>query len=323
MAQSDIPLPLPPKKRAARKNSAPKRWGCFFGALLIGGFLCWGMNRGQISLENYFYAQISGPINDIVLVIPNNRLAQNMELRARAALSFRISPSGREKIIFQKNIDEVLPIASLSKLMAAQIVLDYPEIYNLSKIAVISPLAAAQEDVPVSGNLMPFEARTIKDLLGLMLFYSSNDAAFALAEKMGVDEFVAKMNEKSAKIGLEKTEFFNATGLDLDDGRANVSTARELMAMAKYILGNYPEIFFEAKTAGAYRPRNGIFDFHLWDGQNLIGGKTGYTKKAGGCMISAFEDEQKFIYINILLGAPDSETRVAEMQKLVNFANNY
>ena len=321
MIRSSISLPLPPGKRAKKRNSAARRWFGFAVALFFGGGACWAIDRGQIKLEDYLYAQISAPIREITVLSPLSR--PTMELEAKAALCFRGAAAGKEKVIFEKNADEILPIASLTKLMTARVVLENPEIYDPSRIVFVSAVAAGQPDAPVSGNLFFGEVRTVKELLDLMLFYSSNDAAYALAELMGESEFVSKMNRVAAEIGLSDTEFFNSTGLDLDDGRANYSTARDLLALSKNILEFYPEIFTITKTPEFYRTQNGIFDFALWEGQTLAGGKTGYTERAGGCMIAVLDDADGWRYIGVLLGAANAESRVAEMQKIVNFSNNY
>lgn len=316
-----ISLPLPPGKRVKKRNSATRRWFGFAVALVFGGGACWAIDGGQIKLEDYLYAQISAPIREITIISPSPRPA--MDLEAKAALCFRSAATGKEKIIFEKNADGILPIASLTKLMTARVVLKNHEIYNPSRIVFISAAAAGQPDVPVFGNLLFGENRTVKELLDLMLFYSSNDAAYALAELMGESEFVDAMNRTAQKIGLSNTEFFNSTGLDLDDERANFSTARDLLALSKNILEFYPEIFAITKTPGFYRTQNGIFDFALWEGQTLVGGKTGYTEKAGGCMVAVFDDADGWRHIGILLGSANAESRVAEMQKIVNFSNNY
>jgi len=321
MTRPYISLPLPPEKRAKKRNSAARRWFGFAVALIFGGGICWAIDCGQIKLENYLYAQISAPIKEIVIVSPSPK--PTMELEAKAALCFRASAAGKEKVIFEKNADEALPVASLTKLMTAKVVLENPQIYDPSRIVFVSVAAAGQPDAPVSGNLFFGETRTVKELLDLMLFYSSNDAAWALAELMGESQFVNAMNRAAAEIGLSDTEFFNATGLDLDDGRFNRSTARDLLALSRNILEFHPEIFTITKTPGFYRTQNGIFDFALWEGQTLVGGKTGYTQKAGGCMIAVFDDADEWRHIGVLLGSANAESRVAEMQKIVNFSNNY
>jgi len=267
-----ISLPLPLGKRVKKRNSAARRWFGFAVAIVFGGGACWAINRGQIKLEDYLYAQISAPIREMTIISPPPRPA--MELEAKAALCSRSAATGKEKIIFEKNADGILPIASLTKLMAARVVLENPGIYDPSKIVFISAAAAGQPDVPVFGNLLFGENRTVKELLDLMLFYSSNDAAYALAELMRESEFVDAMNRTAHKIGLSNTEFFNSTGLDLDNGRANFSTARDLLALSKNILEFYPEIFTITKTPGFYRTQNGIFDFgygkvKLWLAEKL------------------------------------------------------
>lgn len=327
IAPSSLPAPLPSKQFFRKKPenriaAAAKRLLIFLFAAVCGGFLCYAADNAQLEMENYLYAQISQPIRDIVIV-QREKSSQDLELAAKAALSYRIGATGREKAIFEKNTGTSVPIASLTKLMTATVVLENPQIYDLNNPVVISQTAANQEDVPVFGNLMWGEIYTVKDLLGLMLFYSSNDAAYALAQVAGTDAFVAAMNKKAALIGLDKSVFFNTTGLDIDDGRKNQSSAEDLLALAKHILEFHPEIFSMTTIPGPYRTENGIFDFHLWDGQKLVGGKTGYTEEAGGCMIAIFDDENGRRYINILLGALSAQTRVDEMQKLINFANNY
>ncbi len=323
MIRSYISLPLPPKKRAKKQNSCAKRWLSFFGAVVSACVLCLTINSGQARFENYLYAQISQPISDIVLVVPKKAVKQNLQLDGKAALLLRVGASGRENIIFRKNTNEIFPIASLTKLMTAAVILGNPQIYDFEKTITISQNAAIQDDVPVFGNLLEGENYPIGRLFHLMLFYSSNDAAYALAEFMGIDEFVTAMNQKAVQIGLEKTLFYNATGLDIESGLCNHSSAADLLALTRHILEVYPDIFSTTITPGPYRTENGIFSINLWDGQTLAGGKTGYTQKAGGCMIMVIANDSGSYYINILLGSTSSEARVVEMQKLVNFANNH
>jgi D-alanyl-D-alanine carboxypeptidase len=319
MIKAYIPLPLPPQKRT-RKNSFIKRWLYLIAAGILSGGLCFAINHGQICLEDYMYAQISQPINDIVLAKMPPK--QELSLDAKAALSRRIGATGRDKTIYQKNADQVLPIASITKLMTAVVVLETPELYDLQRSATTTLEASFQEDVPVFGNLIVGQRYTVQELLGLMLFYSSNDAAYSLSEIMGVKEFVAAMNKKAFDLELAETEFCNPTGLDMENGNTNQSTPADLLALTEYILKNHPEIFSMTTTAGPYRTENGIFSLDLWEGQSLIGGKTGYTEKAGGCMIVIVGEQTGRYYIDILLGAASPKTRVAQMQKLINFTNN-
>jgi len=304
----------------AKSLSVIKRIFLFVFALVVGGLFCAVINNSQARLENYLYAQISQPVAQIVL--SQKADGRDMELAAAAAYSLRVGASGRERVIFRKNIKQALPIASLTKLMTALVVLEHPEIYDLDRQITISGDAAIQNDVPVFGNLIADQIYTTKELLHLMLFYSSNDAAFALSEVMGVDKFVNAMNQKAKELDMESAEFYNPSGLDLDDGTANQMSAKDLMFLTKHILDSHPEIIEYTIQRGPYITENGIFSLKLWDGQKIVGGKTGYTPKAGGCMILILKNDNQWRYFNILLGASSTESRVVEMQKLINYASN-
>jgi len=97
---------------------------------------------------------------------------------------------------------------------------------------------------------------------------------------------------------------------------------QKLTNLTKYIIQNHPEIFNYTIQPGPYLTENGIFNLNFWNGNNLIGGKTGFTEKAGGCMVVLFKDDNNYQYINVVLGSTDSEDRVAQMQKLINYVNN-
>lgn len=290
----------------------------------------WGINLFQENLENYFYAQISQPFQNIAEVkIPEKLQKPNLELQAKAAISVRVNDVGKQKVLFKKNINQPLPIASLTKLMTAIIVL---ENYDLEKTLItISETAANQENVPNYGNLNAGEKFNVKKLLELMLVYSSNDAAFALAEFIGTENFapggVEKMNQKAKALGLENTRFINPHGLDPDDIRYspetinyfNYSTAGDLVKLAQYILKEHPLIFEISRKEPFYQVEDGIFDLFLT--QEVIGGKTGYTDEAGGCILFVFRNERGSIFINLILGAPSSPVRIEEMQKLIDWLN--
>jgi D-alanyl-D-alanine carboxypeptidase (penicillin-binding protein 5/6) len=268
----------------------------------------------QKYIENYFFSFIAQPLFEIPqLKIPKDE-TKKPEIEAKAAISYKIGK--REKILFKKNEEEPLPIASLTKLMTALISL---ENYNLSDRIKISKEAEKKEDVPNYGNLKEGETFSVKTLLNLMLVYSSNDAAYALAEKMGVEKFVEKMNQKAKEIGMEKTIFFNPTGLK--DGNLNLSTAKDLLKMVNYILKEKPEIFEMTKEKGIYDVQNSIFDVKILENQKLIGGKTGYLPEVGGCMIYIFENENGTLFINIVLGTKGIEERINQIQKLVDWIN--
>lgn len=293
----------------------------FLVGFVLSSLFFWSLNAAQMDFENLLLAQITEPIENIPAVeLPPK--PEPIELEAKAAFSFKTNHAGRQRVVLKKNADDVLPIASLTKLMTAVVVMENGDRYDFGKPVLISKESSGQDNVPVYGNLAAGEAYTVKNLMEMMLLYSSNDAAYALSEVAGTGEFVGKMNQKAAELGLGKTRFYNPTGLDMENGDANRSSAGDLVSLSRYILEKHPSIFRMSSTPGAFSVRNGIFDLNLWDGQKLSGGKTGYTQQAGGCMVMLFEDSKQNIFINAILGARSSEDRVKEMQKLVNFINN-
>ena len=293
----------------------------------------WGINALTNHLENYFYAQISQPFQEMSFVkIPEK---PNLELQARAAVSVKINEAGREKILFRKNIDQPLPIASLTKLMTAVIVLENSADDSLSKKVIISPWAASQEDVPPTYevNLTAGQVLTIEELLDRMLIYSVNDAAWALAEVIdgenGEGFTIKKMNQKAIEWGLTNSHFVNPTGLDPENLHYapdtikdfNYSTARDLSTLTHRILRERSSIFAITLEEGKYKKENGISTLQLPEGQFFLGMKTGYTDEAGGCIVLALGDEKGNKFINVILDTLSSSARITEMQKLIDWLN--
>lgn len=294
----------------------------FFLVLLLGIPFVWGMNVVQKNLEEYFTAQLSQPFQEMTFVsIPATTPKPALELEANAAILIKVSAGGKEKVLYQKNVEESLPIASLTKLMSAVIVLENPDDYQFSKVVKVSARAAAQDDVPKYSNLKKGESFSVGTLLNLMLIYSSNDAAFALSEVIGTEKFVEQMNQKAVSLSLDNTRFFNPTGLDNTDHSSNYSSAGDLVKISQYILKEHPLIFDISLKKGLYPVENGITTFNLLENQIIIGGKTGYTKQAGGCMTLVFKDENEDIFIGVILGTQSIESRHTEMQKLIDWLN--
>jgi D-alanyl-D-alanine carboxypeptidase (penicillin-binding protein 5/6) len=288
----------------------------------LGGFLTYFINFSQIKLESFLTAQITKPLEEINSVKIEKPRKNSLKLDVKAALSIRLNTQKKikERMLFSKNENEILPIASLTKLMTALVVIENQENYPFKEQIKISKEAALQEDVPEYGNLKAGEKKKIEELLNLMLVFSSNDAAYALAEKIGVENFVNRMNEKAKEIGLENTHFSNPTGLDPenlkwsleDKDYFNYSTAKDLILLGKYILENYPLIFEFSNQ------KNKI---QLLEDQHLIGMKTGYTDEAGGCIFLIFSNDNGDYFLNAILGAKSKDERFFQMQKLVDWIN--
>ena len=248
-----------------------------------------------------------------------------IDIKARAALSLKVNKYGREKVIFEKNSTRSFPIASLTKLADAVLVLEDSKNYPFSKILTISKRAASQANAPIYGNLKGGERKKIAELLHLMLVYSSNDAAFALSEVIGEKNFVAKMNQLARSLELKNTHFQNPTGLDPDGYHFseeskkyfNYSSAQDLGKLVIYILRNFPSIL-RISAQKPYFSLENRFESLDFRGLQLVGGKTGYTDEAGGCMITVLKDKNGTYFVNVILGANSSKGRVEEMEKLIS-----
>ncbi|MBL7155037.1 MAG: D-alanyl-D-alanine carboxypeptidase [Candidatus Portnoybacteria bacterium] len=232
------------------------------------------------------------------------------EIEAKAALIF--APE-KNKILYQKNIEQVLPIASLTKLMTGLVILeemDLDQIVTVSKEAV-----AAYGDM---GGLVIDEKISVKNLLYALLMESSNDAAVALAENFREASLVDLMNKKAEELGLTKTHFVDPTGYN----PANLSTALDLAKLVKYSLEK-PVIWQILKTISIdLSSADGIINHHFTNTNQLldswpiiIGGKTGYTDEAHDCMLLVIEQSSEYLII-IVLG---TQERFSETEKLINW----
>ena len=201
------------------------------------------------------------------------------KIYAKSAIAVGANLKDNKIILYEKNINEKLPIASLTKLMTAVVVL---ENYDLLENITVSKKADSQDAVKT--DLKEGDSFSVIDLIYIMLIRSSNKAAFALAEQKGEQNFIDLMNQKSAEIGLVSTVFKDPTGLSEE----NVSTANDFAKFAEYVLKKYPQIFDITKTKEFVLPNLGRItntDELLGEIPEIVGGKTGYTLEAKGCLL--------------------------------------
>ncbi|MFH1938281.1 MAG: serine hydrolase [Patescibacteria group bacterium] len=235
------------------------------------------------------------------------------EVEAKAALVFN---PDKNKILYQKNINQVLPIASLTKLMTALIVL---ENIDLEEIAIISEQAiATYGDI---GGLVVKEEISVKNLLYILLMESSNDAATALAEitqQKTNKNFIDLMNQKAEKLRLKNTNFVDSSGYD----SGNVSTVEDIAQLVEYSFSQL--IIWEIMRTPAIdlSSADGKINHHWVNTDellnrlpNIVGGKTGYTEEAQGCLILVIETNNKYL-ITIVLGAQE---RFLQTERLINW----
>ena len=211
-------------------------------------------------------------------------------IKSRAALTIDASTG---EILFSKNSNWRLPPASTTKLMTAIVAIENE---NLSTVVTIS--RRASHAARTKAGFKEGDQVTTEGLLYAALLGSANDAAVALAEAIAGSEqgFVLLMNEKALSIGAEDTRFVNATGLP---GGGQYTTVLDLSKILSYAL-KFPklrEIIGTTETKIATE-RGKVFylrstDRLLWSDEKIIGGKTGYTRKAGHCFVCAAQRDDK------------------------------
>jgi D-alanyl-D-alanine carboxypeptidase (penicillin-binding protein 5/6) len=228
--------------------------------------------------------------------------------------------NGTDKVFFEKNAHQRRPIASLTKIMTALVVLEKS---SLDDTVTITP--KAMDTFGDKKDLVAGEKIRMGDLLKIMWIDSNNAAAYALAEHAGTSEegFVALMNEKADKLGLKDTRFYNPTGLD-EVGGENYSTVYDLAQLTQYALKE--DLIWQisrTEEATLYsldrKQRHYVknTDELLGNMDNIYGGKTGYTTDAGQCLLLVSESaDHKRKVISVVLDAKD---RFAETRKLVDW----
>jgi len=324
-----------------KTEGANKKINIFYFCLIAGSasFLFFQMQKERLPsqlasaqidqaagrIENMI--QETGPAQNLPAIVKKNN-AFPLDIKAEAALSILIplqdSDISGSKILFKKNADKKLPIASISKLMAAAVAIDN---YPLSDRITISQEALSAEGD--GGKLNIGEDLTVNNLLYIMLIESSNDAAEALAEKIGRERFLALMNQKARDLEMEDTSFISPNGLDPYDLSLfpNMSSALDLAKLMIHIQKNYPLIpqILSSKDLSLISP-DGRFSHYLVNTNVLLyqpetlWGKTGYTKKANGCIVNLIKPKENddHLIVNVILGADD---RFYEMQKMTDWVD--
>ena len=246
------------------------------------------------------------------------------DIQAGSAFSLFLDKEGNTKVLFEKEGELRLPIASLTKLMTALVTVKH---YDPTQQIVITSRAVAEEEN--LGQLRAGDVFPAQDLLYPLLMESSNDAAAALAQVVGRGVFVELMNLEARELGLFNTYFLNPTGLDPDDpqGPVNYSTSKDLALLVSYIVRTYPGIFDilaipqqDLLHKGAFhhtmKNTNELLSFEGWP-TPIVGGKTGWTPLAKGALVLVLQSPKDQGYlVNVVLGAED---RFLQMKTLVSW----
>ena len=234
-------------------------------------------------------------------------------LRSAAVM---VQDAATGEVVINKNSDAVVPIASITKLMTAMIILDRG--LDLEQRIVVS-----REDVDTHkgtrSRLMPGTTLTRDELLLLALMASENRAAAALARTYpdGVQAFVKAMNEKAAELGMSDSQFIEPTGLS----PSNVSSPRDLVKLVRAAHG-YPLIREYSTRDKAIikafnRPlrfvnTNGLVRNSHWD---IELSKTGYISEAGRCLVMHVRLASKDLIV-VLLDSWGKQSRIADANRI-------
>ena len=221
--------------------------------------------------------------------------------------------------LLEKDIDTPKPIASLTKLMTALIIM---EDHKPSEIVTVGKLPILGLEDQKMG-LVEGEEIEVGELLKALLIYSANDAANALAiyDSESIENFSIKMNDKATQWGLTKTKFEDPSGLSPN----NTSSANDLLKIATILSVNDT---FKNITSTAYTKVSNLsgksYDITTTNKilglGGVVGMKTGFTLEAGQCLITAAQRNGRRI-ITIVLNSPD---RFQESKNMVEWSfKNY
>lgn len=251
-----------------------------------------------------------------------------VDIEARSAFVYD-TISG--EVLYAKNENERLPLASLTKVMSALVASEAVPGY---RTIVISESSTRTDG---DAGLVPGEHWTLKDLLDFSLVSSANDGIRAIALAVGsldqnnasdesqVNDFVLKMNSLASKIGMKNTYYLNDTGLDESKEQGGAyGSAKDQAILLEYILKKNPTLLSSTKSSTlkiknieglVHTARNTSSIVN--DIPGIIASKTGFTDLAGGNLIIAFDPEIGRPIIISLLGSSE-EGRFRDMMVLVN-----
>lgn len=262
--------------------------------------------------------------------LPVSGYFDDVKLEGKAAIVWDVREG---KVLFNKNADEALPLASVTKLMTALVV--YEVLGPDEEVTVTLKSIQGEGD----SGLRDGERFSVEGLADLTLMSSSNDGAVALGARAGEaiaaetdheQTFVRAMNVKAEELGLTRTYFDNATGLDLAVDRAGAyGSARDIALLLEYIITRYPNVVALTRLDSATvensdgvthvaRNTNEVID--AIDG--LVASKTGFTRLAGGNLALAVNVGLNRPIIVIVLGS-SQEGRFVDALDLIERSRRY
>lgn len=256
--------------------------------------------------------------------LPQNTFCDEPDIQAPSAILMEASTG---KVIYEKNADEVLYPASITKIMTLILIFDA---LQERKITLTDEVTISEHAASMGGSQVFLEAgevQTVETLIKCIAIASANDACVAMAEHIWSSEtvFVDKMNERAKGLNMTNTHFVNSCGLDAD---GHVTSARDVALMSRELITKYPAIHNYSTIwmdSFTHVTRKGESEFILSNTNKLLkqyewatGLKTGSTSLAKFCL-SATAKKNDIELISVVMASPNGKTRVSDSISLLNY----
>lgn len=262
----------------------------------------------------------------LALLAPDISVRAQEEPENLYARSAVLMDADTGRILYEKNGEEVLPMASTTKIMTLLVTLENAD---LEGTVTVSSYAASMPDVQL--NIREGERYRLKDLCYSMMLESHNDAAAAIAEHVGgsVEGFASMMNQKARDLGCYHTYFITPNGLDAEDEHGvHSTTAEDLARIMRFCMQNDAFLSITREPSWNFTDLNGTRSFTVNNKnaflnmmEGALTGKTGFTNDAGYCYVGALEREGKRLIVALLAcGWPGNRTwKWSDTQTLMNY----
>lgn len=261
----------------------------------------------------------------LLISIPLVKAEETEDLAPNAKSAIMIEASTGE-ILFQKNKDEKLAPASMTKMMSMLLIMEEIENGNLKWNEMITTSEKASSMGGSQIFLKVGEKMTVEDLLKGVAIASGNDAVVALAERVSGSEeqFVKRMNIRAKDLGLKNTNFINATGLTADN---HYSSAYDMSLIAKELV-KHEKILEFTSTYEDYLRKDTKSPFWLVNTNRLVrfkegvdGLKTGFTDEAGYCLTATMKKDNMRL-ITVVMKEENTSKRSTDTTKMLDYGFN-
>lgn len=267
-------------------------------------------------------------VNTMVLTVAATQTeasaSNGIDVSAKSAI---LMEAHTGQILYEKNADEMLRPASVTKIMTMLLIF---EALEQNKLSMDEPVMVSAHAASMGGSqvfLEENETQTVQDLLKCISIASANDACVTMAERIcGTEEaFVQAMNAKAASLGMEHTNFVNCCGLEAE---GHLISAKDIAIMSRELITKYPQIYDYCtvwQDQIIHRTRKGESIFGLTNTNKFLkqypyatGLKTGYTSVSKYC-ISATAKKDDVELIAVLMAEPDIPSRVKDVRALMDY----